>query len=334
VFNGKRNQQASRRLGVQGYLDEIIADGSINSGLVLQIVSIPTAASGEASLSREASGAWKEWELLRFDHNGDAAAAGHFEGMPQQPETGHVRTRVHGHAAHHCRCPVVQRDHRRHRSSDARRRRFASLQAGGDDPGTERFGEDKGISGLHADVADHLIGMHDSGDGHAVLQLFVDDAVAADHDRACCPDALRSAVDDVGQHAEIELTFWERDDVERRSRSTSHCVHVAQRVRRSDLAERIRVVHNRREEVDGVDDRQILPQTEYPCVVGRFRSDDQIGMRERREAVQHVQQVGRAELGRSTSCGNLLRESQKLRPFASGDLCHARVIVESLVPFS
>ena len=59
VFDGKRNQQASRRLGVQGYLDEIIAHGSINSGLVLQIVSIPTAAAGEASLLREASGAWE-----------------------------------------------------------------------------------------------------------------------------------------------------------------------------------------------------------------------------------------------------------------------------------
>jgi hypothetical protein len=47
--------------------------------------------------------------------------------------------------------------------------------------------------------------------------------------------------------------------------------------------------------------------------------------------VQHVQQVGRAELGRSTGCGNLLRESQKLRPFASGDLRHARVIVEESI---
>jgi hypothetical protein len=56
-------------------------------------------------------------------------------------------------------------------------------------------------------------------------------------------------------------------------------------------------------------------------------------VRERREAVQHVQQVGRAELGRSTGCGNLLREPQQLRPFAARDLRHARVIVESSALF-
>jgi len=45
-------------------------------------------------------------------------------------------------------------------------------------------------------------------------------------------------------------------------------------------------------------------------------------MCERREAVQHVQQVGRAELGRSTGSGYLLCEPEELRSLAAGDLRH------------
>jgi hypothetical protein len=38
--------------------------------------------------------------------------------------------------------------------------------------------------------------------------------------------------------------------------------------------------------------------------------------------VQHLQQVGRAELRRSTSGGNLLRQSEQLGLLATGDFSH------------
>jgi hypothetical protein len=43
---------------------------------------------------------------------------------------------------------------------------------------------------------------------------------------------------------------------------------------------------------------------------------------ERREAVQHVQQVGWAELRRSTRRGDLLCQPQELRSFSTSDLRH------------
>jgi hypothetical protein len=45
--------------------------------------------------------------------------------------------------------------------------------------------------------------------------------------------------------------------------------------------------------------------------------------------VQHVQQVGRAELGRSTGRRDLLRQSDKFGFLAAGDLCHGRPIGDS-----
>jgi hypothetical protein len=89
---------------------------------------------------------------------------------------------------------------------------------------------------------------------------------------------------------------------------SAHRVDVAQRIRRRDLAEDIGVIHNRREEIDGVHNRQIRPQAKYSRVVGCFSSDNQIGMFPLRQAVQHVHKVGGAELRRSTRGGHLLRE--------------------------
>jgi len=45
-------------------------------------------------------------------------------------------------------------------------------------------------------------------------------------------------------------------------------------------------------------------------------------MFERREAVQDLQQVGRAELRRSTGGRDLLRQAQQLHALANRHLCH------------
>ena len=58
----------------------------------------------------------------------------------------------------------------------------------------------------------------------------------------------------------------------------AHGVDVAQRVGRRDLAEHVRVVDDRREEIDRVDDRQVAPQAEHSRIVGRFRADNHIGV--------------------------------------------------------
>jgi hypothetical protein len=67
----------------------------------------------------------------------------------------------------------------------------------------------------------------------------------------------------------------------------------------TDLAENVGIVHNRRKEIDRVDDGKIRPEAKYARVIGSFSSDDDVGVIKLGKAVQHVHQVGRAELSRS-----------------------------------
>ena len=106
--------------------------------------------------------------------------------------------------------------------------------------------------------------------------------------------------------------FGKPDDVQRGDRVGAHRVDVAQRVGRGNLSEHVGVVHDRREEIDGVDDRQVRPQTKHSRIVGRLGADNHIGVIVARQLAQHVRQVGRAELGRSTGGGDLLGQSRAL----------------------
>src|SRR3972149_14356 len=54
-----------------------------------------------------------------------------------------------------------------------------------------------------------------------------------------------------------ELRGGEADDGQREQRDGPHRVHVGERVRRGDRAVVVRIVHHRREDVDGLHDGQI-----------------------------------------------------------------------------
>ena len=164
--------------------------------------------------------------------------------------------------------------------------------------------------------------MHHAGDRHPIFEFFVDDRVAADYNSSGLSGPLRAAADDLAQHLEVQLALRERDDIQRRLRLGAHRVDVTQRVGRRHLAENVRVVNDGREKVHGVDDGEIRPQAEYSCIVGRFRTDNHVGRFKRCEAVQHLQQVGRAELRRSTSGRDSLRQSHLLESLASRDFHH------------
>ena len=164
--------------------------------------------------------------------------------------------------------------------------------------------------------------MHHTGDGHPVLEFFVDDRVATDHDGAGFSGPLRAAADDLAENLEVQLALRERDDIQRRLRLSAHRVDVTQRIGGRHLTENVRVVNDGRKEVHGVDDGEIRPQTEYSCIVGCFRTDNQVGRLKRWKAVQHLQQVGRAELRRSTSGRDSLRQSHLLESLASRDFHH------------
>src|SRR5688572_9163447 len=142
--------------------------------------------------------------------------------------------------------------------------------------------------------------MNDSGDGHAVFDLFIDDAVTAYDDRATFPDFVGAAFEDFAQDLDVHLPLGKTDEIQTGLGLAAHSVDVAERIRRRDLPKGIGVIDNRGEEIDGVDDGKVRSQAKYSRVVRRLRPDQHIDVVELWQIVQNLHEVGGAELSGST----------------------------------
>ena len=142
--------------------------------------------------------------------------------------------------------------------------------------------------------------MDDSRDRHAILDFFVDDAVPADDHGATFFHFVGAASQNLAENRDVHFPLREANDVHASLRFTAHSIDIAQRISGSDLAENIRVIDNGCEKIDSVDDREVGTKTIHPRVVGRFGSDQHIGVVKLRQAVQNLHEIGGAELGRST----------------------------------
>ena len=90
-----------------------------------------------------------------------------------------------------------------------------------------------------------------------VFRLRVADRVAAGQRSARLADLRRGALED-GRERVPRQVLGERRDRQREQDAATHREHVAQRVRGRDLAERPRVIDERREEVERADDREVV----------------------------------------------------------------------------
>ena len=148
--------------------------------------------------------------------------------------------------------------------------------------------------------------------------------MAPEDDRTSLFHPFRSAFDDLDEDVDVEPSPGKCNDVERRHRVPAHRIYVTERVGCRNLPEDVWIVDDRREKIDRVDNGQVRPEAEYARIVGGLGSDNEIGMDERRKLTQHLRQVGRAELGRSTSGSHLLRQADGLHRGLPSAACYAR----------
>ena len=102
------------------------------------------------------------------------------------------------------------------------------------------------------------------------------------------------------------------DDVQRGERLAAHRVDVGQRVRGGDLPEEVRIVDDRREEVDGLDEREIVGQHKDPRIVEGLAPDDEARIGLEGQTAQRARQVTRTQLGGSTSAARERGEAEEL----------------------
>ena len=220
------------------------------------------------------------------------------------------RAGVRRESAHHGGSGGIERAHGAHRFVDAFLGGFAPFQRGGNDSRPQRFGQDQRVAFLDADVANNFVRMNGAGDRHAEFDLFVDDAMAADHHGAAFLDFFGAAFENLAENFHVHFTLGEANDIEAGLGLPAHGVNIAQRIGRGNLAKGVGIVDNGREEVHGVDDSQVRTQTEHPGVVAGLGADQHVRVIIKLwQAVQNLHEVGGAELSSSTRGLDRLRQS-------------------------
>ena len=138
----------------------------------------------------------------------------------------------------------------------------AALERRRDRAGAERLGQHERVAGPAARVGQHRVaGATMPGDRQAVLRLGVVDRVAADDRRRRPPPRRRRrrAGSRAARPARASRAGRRRGSAPMTG-AAAHRVDVRQRVGRGDPAERVGVVDDRREEVDGLHERQVVGQ--------------------------------------------------------------------------
>ncbi len=181
-----------------------------------------------------------------------------------------------------------------------------------EDTRPEGLREPERVSGVERALGEDVVRVHPAGDGEPELRLLVDDGMAAGDDAATFGDLVDGALHEALEGVERQVV-GPGHDVQREEDLAAHRVHVRHRVRRGDRAGRVRVVDDRRKEIDRLDDRVIGGNAVYRRVVGRFETDEQLGrVALRGKGAQDLRQWAGAQLRSSAGAGRQGREPDLL----------------------
>ena len=128
------------------------------------------------------------------------------------------------------------------------------------------------IARLGAGIGENFLGIDESGNGVSELGFFVANAVAADHGASGFDHFREAAGEDAFENFEVGFV-GKADQGQRGKRLSAHRIDVAQCIGRGDLAEGVRIVDDRGEEVDSLHQRLIGRDLIHSGVVGVVEAD-------------------------------------------------------------
>ena len=153
--------------------------------------------------------------------------------------------------------------------------------------------------------------MNRADDREPVLRLGVADRVAAGEDRAGRAHLLVRSGEDRARRARSASSSGNAAIESASSGVAAHREDVVERVRRRDRAEERRVVDERREEVDGEDERALVVEPVDGGVVGRVEADEQILRLRRDEALEQLLEPRRRVLRGAAAADREAREARR-----------------------
>ena len=202
--------------------------------------------------------------------------------VAEQPEAGDVGRRVRARRrsrAAASRASAFSVVMTRTASATSARCGRAALHRGGDHPEPDRLGEHQHVAGPRAAVGEHPRRIDRADDREPELRLGVVDRVTAADERHPASRSTSSPPSSTARAARTGSALARPgDEVEREQRRATHRVDVGERVRGRDASPVVGVVDDRREEVGGDDDGEVVAQPVDRGVVGGVEADEQVGI--------------------------------------------------------
>ena len=233
--------------------------------------------------------------------------------MPGETEAGHVGHRGHAVGNQSGRSRLVRTAHLVERGRNPLGARARLHRGREQDAGAERPGQHQCIAGPQSRFAENLDRLDIAGHRQSERQFRALAGMTADQRNAVAVEAGACA----GQKLEQgfpDLAGARRGNDGGRQRVTrlaAHGVDVAQRMVGGDLAEHIRIVHERAEEIDGL--HQVAPRAwrRHRGIVGRVEADHHIGSQGWRKARQRARQRVRPDLRATATAPHVLEAGNR-----------------------
>ena len=230
-------------------------------------VSTPARASSSAPSSDRQGG--------RIEHELYARRPRHLQPVAEQAEAGHVGRAPDASLDEDLGRGPIQPPHLGDRRGEVVRLRAALRAPETSRPVPSRFVRIEDVADPRPALAEEPVGMADPDHGEAVLRLRVADRVAAREDSAGLAHGRGRPRED-RRHGVARQILRERGHGHREEDASAHREDVRHGIGGRDRAVGLRVVHERREEVDRADDRDLVAQAVDSGVVGRRETGQQV----------------------------------------------------------
>ncbi|MFT6499293.1 MAG: hypothetical protein ACJAT6_001429 [Akkermansiaceae bacterium] len=132
------------------------------------------------------------------------------------------------------------------------------------------------ITHLCSGVGNDPVRVDRSGDGKSIKRFRVLDGVTSGEGAMGFRDFIGASSQDLVDGIEIKLVGWHCDDVHGRDGLPSHGVNIGEGVGGCDLPEEIRVVDDRSEEIECLNQGQVFADAVYGSVVRAGGSNEKI----------------------------------------------------------
>ena len=195
--------------------------------------------------------------------------------MSHQAKAGDVGAGICAHLHHHILAVLVEGRHRFHHLVIGVLVQQLRFVRSGQHTDAQRFGQHQQVAFLAVAVLHYMVGMDKAGDAQSILRLGILDGVSAGNDGSGFLDLVRAALHDFCHNVHRQAGR-KANQIHRQRRVAAHRINIAQGVGCRNLTKGVRVVHDGREKVHRLHNRQIISNLIDQSVVAGVKAYNQL----------------------------------------------------------